>query len=139
MVWKLPDLLDLTFLPLDQLTTPHKVYLQLLTDKEECDSWGIVWFQDKNSTGKSFKCINVVKIWNFSGGDLVHQIYYPYRWVQPHLKYIYIYRFLVMDMIFYSTQYELKELGNIVLLDTFHINRLKLAFVSMPTGTINSE
>ena len=46
---------------------------------------------------------------------------------------------LVINIVLDSTQYQLRDLEYRVLLDTFHTNRLKLAFVSTPAGMVNTQ
>ena len=46
---------------------------------------------------------------------------------------------LVIDAVLHSTHYKLKDSANRVLLDASHINRLKLAFVSTLSGTVNTQ
>ena len=46
---------------------------------------------------------------------------------------------LVIDTVLISTHYKLTHLENKVLMKTFHITRLKLAFVPTPSGSVNTQ
>ena len=46
---------------------------------------------------------------------------------------------LVTVIVLDSMHYKINDLENRELLDTFHINRLKLAFVSTPAGPISTQ
>ena len=44
-----------------------------------------------------------------------------------------------MNTVLDSTYYKLRDIKNKVLLDIFHINRLKLTYMFTPAGTVNTQ
>ena len=90
------------------------------------------------------RVLNTSIHWNvkaFSEGDLVyllapHASSFQMGTTHFHQDYL---SPLIIDTVLYSTHYELDNVGNRVFIDTFHINRLKQAFLPIPSATLITQ
>ena len=122
-VWKHPDLSNLTFPPLEWFATSHKDYLQVLKDKAAIIASIMLDYKTQLSHDR---VKNASKVKNIFRRRFVIMLAHHASSTERHKQILTgLHRVSVYwcSIRFYTLK--LKDLENRVLLDTFHINRLK--------------
>ena len=140
-VQKLPDSLNLSFLPLEEFTSLHKDYLQLLTHKAEFIAGILFDYKTQLAQDRVLNVSMYQKVETFSDGDLLYLLASHISSLQTGMT-----KFrknyvgpLVTDTMLRLHTLQIQRSRNRVLLHRFNINRLKLPIISTPVGTVNIQ
>ena len=124
-----------------QFTSSHKDCLQLLKKEVLFIASIILYYKTHLVQDLVLNASKYQRVETFTDGDFVYLL-------APHASFpsTGTTRFSqgyvgpsVTDTVLDSTHYKLRDLENRLLIDTFHINRLKLVFVSTPADTVNTQ